>query len=302
MSFASLKKQSGQSSLSKLTTELEKMNSTPGGNRGSDEDNLWKPTVDKAGNGYAVIRFLPAPEGEEIPFVRVWSHAFQGPGGWYIENSLTTLGLPDPVSEMNTKLWNSGNEADKETVRKQKRKLSYYSNIMVIRDPGNPDNEGKVFLYKYGQKIFEKINAAMNPKFEDEQPFNPFDMWNGADFKIKIAKVGGYRNYDASEFSTPAPISENDEVLEDVWKQEQSLQQFVDPGKFKEYDALKARLARVLGESRNPTPVPTAEAAPMPQAAAPSPSPVAEAPQPAAADWDNDEDVDFFKKLSESLD
>ncbi len=302
MSFKDMKSASGSASLSSLSSQLEKLNKPAGGR--SDDDGLWKPTVDKAGNGYAVIRFLPAPPNEELPFVRVWSHAFQSQGGWYIENSLTTIGQPDPVSELNTKLWNSGNESDKDIVRKQKRKLSYYSNILVVRDPAAPENEGKVMTFKYGQRIFDKINTAMNPKFEDEQPMNPFDMWGGADFKVKIAKVAGYRNYDSSEFSAPAPISESDEVLEDIWNQEQSLQQYVDPTKFKSYEELKARLSRVLGEAQQASPVPVAQAAPMPTAAAPAPSPAVEAPTQAAASWgdESDDDIDFFKKLSESLD
>ncbi len=179
-SFQALKK-STQSSFTKLTDELTKLSATP---QGKQEDaRFWKPTVDKAGNGFAVIRFLPAPEGEDVPFVRIFDHAFQGPGGWYIENSLSTIGKPDPVGEMNSKLWNSGVDSDKETVRKQKRQLTFYSNIYVVKDPANPENEGKVFLFKYGKRIFDKINDMMNPQFEDEKPVNPFDLWTGADFK-----------------------------------------------------------------------------------------------------------------------
>ena len=187
----------------KLVKEVEKSNSPQGG-----DDRLWKPEVDKAGNGYAVIRFLPAPDGEELPWTRMYSHAFQGPGGWYIENSLTTMNQKDPVSEYNTQLWNSGIDSDKETARKQKRKLSYYSNIYVVRDPANPQNEGKVMLYKYGKKIHDKILAAMQPEFEDEEPINPFDFWAGADFKLKIKKVAGYWNYDSSEFARPGTLGD----------------------------------------------------------------------------------------------
>ena len=199
MSFANLKKQSRLGSLtSKLTSEIEKMNK--GTTNGADE-RLWKLEVDKAGNGYAVIRFLPAPDGEELPWAKVWSHAFQGPGGWYIENSLTTLGQKDPVSEYNRLLWNSGSDDDKDQARKQKRKLSYISNIYVVKDPANPQNEGKVFLYKFGKKIFDKITAAMQPEFEDEEAIDPFDFWQGANFKLKAKNVAGYRNYDSSEFT-----------------------------------------------------------------------------------------------------
>ena len=199
VNFADLKK-NRTDSFSKLNDQLQKLNQ----GYNNDDGNFWKPEVDKAGNGYAVLRFLPAPGGEDMPFVRIYDHGFQGPGGWYIENSLTTLGQKDPVSEYNRELWNSGHDADKETVHKQKRKLSYYSNIYVVKDPTNPQNEGKVFLFKYGKKIFDKIMEAMQPEFEDETPINPFDFWEGADFKVKIRKVDGYWNYDKSEFSRPA--------------------------------------------------------------------------------------------------
>ena len=246
MSFADLKKQSKLGSLtSKLVKEVEKMNTPAGG-----DDRLWKPEMDKSGNGYAVVRFLPAPNGEDLPWVKLYKHAFQGPGGWYIENSLTTQGQKDPVSELNTRLWNSGNDADKETARKQKRKLSYYSNIYVVKDPANPQNEGKVFLYKYGKKIFDKVMAAMQPEFEDEDPINPFDFWGGADFKIKIKKVAGYWNYDSSEFARPAALLDgDDDALEALWKKEYSLQEIVAADQFKDYETLKKRLDNVLGNT-----------------------------------------------------
>ena len=242
MSFASLKKQSSLGSLTaKLVKEVEKTNST---NKG--DDRLWKPEVDKAGNGYAVIRFLPAPDGEDLPWVKLYSHAFQGPGGWYIENSLTTVNQKDPVSEFNTTLWNSGVDSDKEIARKQKRKLSYYTNIYVVKDPANPDNEGKVFLYKFGKKIFDKIMGAMQPEFEDESPINPFDFWQGADFKVKIKKVAGYWNYDSSECAAVSPLLDDDDALEALWKKEYSLAELVDSSQFKSYDELKTRLNAVL--------------------------------------------------------
>ena len=248
MSFANLKKASRMGSLtSKLTTEIEKMNK---GSTGGADERLWKLEVDKAGNGYAVIRFLPAPNGEELPWAKVWSHAFQGPGGWYIENSLTTLGGKDPVSEYNRLLWNSGNDADKDLARKQKRKLSYISNIYVVKDPTNPQNEGGVFLFKYGKKIFDKIMEAMQPEFEDEEAINPFDFWQGANFKLKIKKVAGFWNYDSSEFDKVSPLLDDDDALEALWKKEYSLAAVTAPDQFKTYDDLEKRLKYVLGQNQ----------------------------------------------------
>ena len=244
MSFADLKKQSKLGSLTaKLVKEVEKMNN----NSGSSDDRVWKLDVDKSGNGYAVIRFLPAPNGEDLPFVKLYSHAFQGPGGWYIENSLTTLNQKDPVGELNTQLWNNGTDAGKELARKQKRKLTYISNIYVVKDPTNPQNEGKVFLYKFGKKIFDKLTAAMQPEFEDETAIDPFDFWQGANFKLKAKNVAGYRNYDSSEFATPAPLLDDDDAMEAIWKQQYSLAELVAADQFKTYDELKKRLDYVLG-------------------------------------------------------
>ena len=243
MSFADLKKQSKLGSLTaKLVKQVEKMNN----NGGSGDDRLWKLDVDKSGNGYAVIRFLPAPNGEDLPFVKLYSHAFQGPGGWYIENSLTSLGQKDPVSEYNTSLWNNGTDAGKELARKQKRKLTYISNIYVVKDPANPDNEGKVFLFKYGKKIFDKLTAAMQPEFEDEEAIDPFDFWQGANFKLKAKNVAGYRNYDSSEFAAVSPLLEDDDALEGLWKKQYSLAEIVATDQFKTYDELKKRLENVL--------------------------------------------------------
>ena len=248
MSFSDLKKKSSLGSLTnKLVKEVEKMTKTGGG-----DDRLWKPQLDKTGNGYAVIRFLPAPDGEDLPWAKLYSHAFQGPGGWFIENSLTTLGQKDPVSEYNSQLWNSGLESDKDVARKQKRKLSYYSNIYVVKDPVNPDNEGKVFLFKFGKKIFDKITAAMQPEFEDEEPINPFDFWQGANFKLKIKKVAGYWNYDSSEFARPDALLDDDDAMEAIWKKEYSLQSLVAPDQFKTYEELKTRLDYVLGIKGTP--------------------------------------------------
>ena len=249
--FANLKKQSSLGSLTeKLVKQVEKMSTT---SNGADE-RLWKPEMDKTGVGSATIRFLPAPDGEEVPWVKMYSHAFQGNGGWYIENSLTTVGQKDPVSEYNRGLWNTGNEKDKETVRKQKRKLSYYSNIYVVKDPTNPANEGKVFLFKYGKKIFDKILNAMQPEFDDEDPINPFDFWVGANFKIKIVKKDGYWNYDKSEFDRVAPLLEDDDALEALWKKEYSLSAVTAPDQFKTYEELERRMNMVLGLGGTTTP------------------------------------------------
>ena len=248
MSFATLKRNSGNA-FEKLTQEIEKMSTTEGG----ADDRLWKPEMDKAGNGYAVIRFLPPPEGEDVPWAKVWSHAFQGPGGWYIENSLTTLNKKDPVGELNRQLWNSGSDKDKEIARKQKRKLSYYSNIYVIKDPAHPENEGKVFLYKYGKKIFDKITEAMQPAFADEKPINPFDFWTGADFKIKLRKVEGYWNYDKSEFADPGTLGDlNDNQLEAIYSKTYSLNDFTADSNFKTFEELQKRLNDVLNSKPAP--------------------------------------------------
>ena len=253
MSFASLKKQSKLGSYTqKLIKEVEKMNTSGGG--GADE-RFWKPEMDKTGVGSAVIRFLPAPDGEEFPWVKMYSHAFKGLGGWYIENSLTTTGGKDPVSEYNRELWNSGNEKDKDTARKQKRKLSYFSNIYVVRDPANPANEGKVFLYKFGKKIFDKVLNAMQPEFEDETPINPFDFWEGANFRLKIKKVDGYWNYDKSEFDSPSPLLEDDDALEALWKKQHSLAALVAADQFKSYEDLEKRLKAVLNTNVSSRPV-----------------------------------------------
>jgi hypothetical protein len=244
MSFKDLKKQSNLGSLTaKLVKEVEKMNASGSG----ADDRVWKLSVDKSGNGYAVIRFLPAPEGEDLPFVKLYSHAFQGPGGWYIESSLTTMNQKDPVSELNSELWNNGTDAGKELARKQKRKLTYVSNIYVVKDPTNPDNEGKVFLYKFGKKIFDKITSAMQPEFQDETPIDPFDFWQGANFKLKAKNVAGYRNYDSSEFAAQGALLDDDDAMEAIWKKQYALAELVAADQFKTYDELKKRLDYVLG-------------------------------------------------------
>jgi hypothetical protein len=294
MSISALR---NQNSLDKLLQQVQKDESPATEKKSYVDERLWKPNVDKAGNGYAVIRFLPAPEGEELPWVRVWNHAFQGPTGqWYIENSLTTLNQKDPVSEYNTQLWNSGVESDKEIARKQKRKLKYYSNIYVVSDPSNPENEGKIFLYAYGKKIFDKLMEAMQPAFEDETPINPFDFWQGANFKLKIRKVDGYWNYDKSEFESASALKTSDEELESIYKGEYSLQEFMAPSNFKSYDELKTRLDAVLTGSvvtgktaaqmveEEEVPAPTFKSEPT--------------PQPASVGDDEDDAMSYFEKLA----
>ena len=291
MSFKDLKKQSSLGSLtSKLVKEVEKMNNTGG----SGDDRLWKPEVDKTGNGYAVIRFLPAPEGEDIPWAKVYSHAFQGPGGWYIENSLTTTGGKDPVSEHNRELWNSGNESDKDTVRKQKRKLSYYANIYVVKDPTNPQNEGGVFLYKFGKKIFDKVMEAMQPEFEDETPINPFDLWEGANFKLKICKVAGFWNYDKSEFDSVSALDTDDSKLEAIWKEEHSLTAFTNEDQFKTYEELQTRLNEVLGTNKRAAVATVDDEEYEPVAAV-----AAATPTPATKSDSSDDQLSYFARLAE---
>ena len=247
----SLDKLKSTNNLDKLLSAVKEDNKDPSDKKSYVDERLWKPELDTSGNGYAVIRFLPAIEGEDLPWVKLFSHAFQGPTGqWYIENSRTTLGRgdvgKDPVSEYNTSLWNSGVETDKEIARKQKRKLSYYSNIYIVSDSKNPHNEGKVFLFRYGKKIFDKLMAAMQPEFEDESPINPFDFWKGANFKLKIRKVDGYWNYDKSEFEAPSAILDDDSAIERIWKEQYSLADFTAPSNFKSYEELKTRLDAVL--------------------------------------------------------
>ena len=244
MSFKDMKRKS-VGSISELTKKLE----TAEKKNSYQDDRFWKPTLDKASNGMAVFRFLPAPENEDMPWAKLYTHAFKVGGRWYIENSRTTIGEKDPVSEMNSELWNSGLESDKDIARDRKRKLSYISNILVLKDPGAPENECKLFLYKYGVKIFNKIQEAMQPEFDDEDPINPFDYWAGANFKLKVRKVGGYINYDKSEFESPSELLGGDDgKLEELWKTQHSLQAFVAPDQFKTYDELKKKLQEVVGD------------------------------------------------------
>ena len=286
MSFADLKRKS-QNNFSFLQKELEKSSTGK-----QVDERFWKPEVDASGNGYAVIRFLPAPDGEDLPWVKMYSHAFQGPGGWYIENSLTTLNQKDPCSEFNTSLWNSGVESDKQIARNQKRKLAFYSNIYVVKDPSNPENEGKVFLYKFGKKIFDKIMGAMQPEFEDETPLNPFDFWQGADFKVKIKKVAGYWNYDSSEFAAAAPLLKDDDALEQLWKKEYSLSEIVAADQFKTYDELKKRLESVLRLNQTTATSPVLDEEAELEDLSEGRSPVANTPT-------EDDALSYFQKLAE---
>ena len=297
MSLESLKRNSG---LDKLLTAVEK-ETAPIDKKSFVDERFWKPELDKTGNGYAVIRFLPAPDKEDMPWSKVWSHAFQGPTGqWYIENSLTTMNGKDPVSEANTLLWNTGNEPDKELARKRKRKLNYYSNILVVSDPKHPEQEGKVKLFKYGKKIFDKLMEAMQPQFEDESPVNPFDFWKGANFKLKIRKVDGYWNYDKSEFEKPSAVIDGDDnKLEELWHQQYSLAEFTSATNFKSYDELKAKLNKVLGIDNSPSVQQMAQLGES-QTVAPTPEVVAPvtAEQFAATETDDDATLSYFAKLA----
>jgi hypothetical protein len=295
MSISALR---NQNSLDKLLKQVQKDESPTTEKKSYVDERLWKPQVDKAGNGMAIIRFLPAPVNEEMPWVRVWNHAFQGPTGqWYIENSLTTLNQKDPVSEYNTQLWNSGVESDKEIARKQKRKLQYYANVYVVQDSANPENEGKVMLYKFGKKIFDKLMEAMQPAFEDETPINPFDFWEGANFKLKIRKVDGYWNYDKSEFESPSALKPSDEELEAIYNKEYSLADFLAESNFKSYDELKTRLDAVLTGT-----VATGKtAAQMVDEDETDFTPTFKsepAPQSASVDAEDDDAMSYFQKLA----
>jgi hypothetical protein len=300
--FAKMKKMSGRNSLEQLAGELTKFNTNQ--TESKKDDRFWYPAVDKAGNGYSVIRFLPAPGEEDLPFVRMFEHGFKGPtGSWYIENSLTTIGQKDPVGEYNTQLWNSGLDSDKEIARKQKRKLSYVSNVYVITDQLNPENEGKVFLFKYGKKIWDKLNDVMNPQYADEAAINPFDLWAGANFKLKIRNVEGYRNYDKSEFAAAAPLSTDDEEMEAIWKKTNSLKAFLAPSNFKSYDELKAKLNKVLGIDGSTVGKTPAAARATASTAVIEEIERAEAPKLKAtpSKYDEDEedlDMEFFNSLS----
>ena len=295
MDFETLK--SSSSGFDKLTKALEQnLNPEDQSNKNKyQDDRFWKPELDKTGNGYAVIRFLPAVSGEELPWQRVWSHAFQDKGGWYIENSLTTLNQKDPVSEENTRLWNTGVDSDKEIARKRKRKLSYYSNILIVSDPKHPENEGKVFLFKFGKKIFDKITEAMQPAFEDEAAINPFDFWKGANFKLKIRKVDGYWNYDKSEFEAVSQVAESDDKIKEIWSKQYPLKPFLAPDNFKTYDELKEKLNRVITGTQTTTTVDDVDLPPQTSTTSVEMPKVNES-KPAS---DEDDTLDYFSKLAD---
>ena len=289
-SFANLKK-NRKTDLEKLNQSVEKINN-PKNNFNRDDERFWKAELDKSGSGYAVIRFLPSLDDDKTAFVRVFNHGFQGPGGWYIENSLTTIGQKDPLSEYNSVLWNSGIEANKEIARKQKRRLTYFSNIYVVEDKANPQNEGKVFLFRFGKKIFDKISSMSNPEFEDETEVDVFNLWDGANFKLKIRKVDGFSNYDKSEFMTSAPLSEDESEMERVFGEQHDLEEFIDQKSFKTYDELKTRLDTVLGNIE--TPVMTA-----PTSVENDDAPFDGGTPIPKSSTSEDENLDYFKKLAE---
>lgn len=300
MSFANLKR--NRDNISKLIKAAE---STGGGGEKKSyaDDRMWKPTVDQAGNGYAILRFLPAREGAELPWARYWDHGFKGPTGqWYIEKSLTSIGQNDPVGELNSRLWNTGIEEDKETARRQKRRLHYVSNIFVVSDPGNPENEGKVFMYQFGKKIHDKIMDQMQPEFADEEPVNPFDMWEGANFKLKIRNVEGYRNYDKSEFAKQTQLLDGDDAkLESVYDQMYDLSEFTDPANYKTYDELKTKLSSILGEVAGMGAATMAQTAQMNE---PVEAPAPQRIEPVTAEnikvEDDDDTLSYFAKLAEA--
>ena len=294
MDFESLKTSS--SGFDKLTKALEE-NLSPEDSKNKNkyqDDRLWKPELDKTGNGYAVLRFLPATQSEDMPWVRLWSHAFQGPGGWYIENSLTTLGHKDPVSEENTRLWNTGAESDKQVARNRKRKLSYYSNVLIVSDPAHPENEGQVKLFKFGKKIFDKITEAMQPEFDDETPINPFDFWKGANFKLKIRKVDGFWNYDKSEFEGVSAIADNDDNIKAIWEKQYPLKPFLDTSNFKSYEELKEKLNRVITGTKSTD---TVENVDLPSTSTATVQSNDSASKATASE--SDDTLDYFSKLAE---
>lgn len=309
MSFSKLKSASN-GGIAKLSEELAKLN---GGGNNKGNDGYWYPNVDKVGNGFALIRFLPAPDGEDFPFVRYWDHGFKGPTGkWYVEKSRTTIGESDPVADANSVLWNSGIESDKKIVSERKRRLNYVANILVLKDPANPENEGKVFLFNFGKKIFDKIVDATTPQFEGDDPLNPFDFWSGANFRLKIRKVEGYRNYDLSAFDPPSPLFDNDEAMEEVWLKEKPLQPIIDPSTFKSYEELQKKLDMVLGIGQPASKARTAmdddeietapPAAKSTAAAAFSESKAKALPWAGDGDEDEEEGLEYFKKLANQED
>jgi len=296
MGFNDLKKKS-KSGIDDLIKKMEDQTKT----KDYKDDRFWRPEQDKSGNGFAIIRFLPPVDGEDVPWVKMYNHAFQGTGGWYIENSLTTLGQKDPVGELNNQLWNSGLESDKDLARVRKRKLTYIANVYIVSDPSNPQNEGKVFLYKFGTKLFEKIQEAMKPEFNDEEPINPFDFWKGANFRIKIRKVGGYTNYDKSEFDSASPLFDDDAKMEKIWKAQHALLPLVDASNFKTYEELKTRLYEVLGGDIRGTAPNSTKTAEDVSGELTEKKPNLKSKKPVEEDVDDESDaLSYFQKLAEN--
>jgi hypothetical protein len=309
MSFSELKKNRSKS-FEALNEQLSSLSNKSYSD--PEKDTYWKPTQDKAGNGFAIIRFLPGLVEEGIGFIRYWDHGFQGPGGWYIEKSLNSIGAEDPVAKYNTKLWNSSSDdtsPERRQAREQKRRLHYVSNIYVIKDSGNPENEGKVFRFRYGAKIWNKINDLMYPQFDDEKAINPFDLWEGANFRLKVRIVEGYTNYDKSEFDTSSALFDDDTELENVYQKQYPLKSILDPKNYKSYDELEAKLYKVLGLNSsgiNDKPKKTADdemndvdldvsnlGKSQPEKSSKSKA----APEPEVAD-DEDDDLAFFQNLA----
>jgi hypothetical protein len=282
-----------------ISSAFEKVANPQSEQKSFADDRFWRLEGDKAGNGTATIRFLPRVEGDELPWVRIFSHGFQGPTGkWYIENSLTTLGENDPVGELNTQLWNSGSEANKEIARKQKRRLSFTANILIVSDPKHPENEGKVFLWKFGKKIFDKIMDKARPTFEDEKPVNVFDFWEGANFKLRMRKKDGYANYDESAFMEPAAIGSDEEIVK-IASAQHKLAEFTDRKNFKSYDELKKKLNEVLSgdsfASKSAAQIAEDEDRPVAQAPKIASKP---APAPKALEEDDDDVMSYFEKIA----
>lgn len=299
MDINTLRKMRG-TNFAKISGEFEKIANPQSESKSYQDDRFWKLEADKAGNGTATIRFLPNPNGDDLPWVRIFNHGFQGPTGkWYIENSLTTIGEADPVGELNSRLWNTGNEADKEVARKQKRKLTYIANVLIVSDPKHPENEGQVRLFRFGKKIFDKIMDKARPTFEDETPVNVFDLWEGADFKLRQRKVEGYANYDQSTFMEPSAVADDEDELLTVMSKVHNLKEFLDPKNFKSYEELSRKLASVLNTegSAGQTAAQLAE-----DDDAPAPTKVVTKVAPAkvkvSQDDGDDDAMSFFKKIA----
>jgi len=279
-----------KSAFSNITESIKKETKK---NRNNDDD-IWKPSMGKDGTGYAVIRFLPGKDVNKTPWVRVYDHGFQGPQGkWYIEKSLTSVGEQDPVSEYNSMLWNTGIESNKDIARKQKRRTNYYSNVLIIKDPANPGNEGQVKTYRFGQKIFDKLMGAMQPEFADETPINPFDLFEGANFRVKLKMVAGYWNYDASDFENPSALSEEPSKLESVFEAQADVHILIDPSSFGTFDELKGKLDMVLGIDSKPQ-------AQVPAQQAPSSTQSTFSPPTAETSSSESEFSSVFKQPAES--